>query len=82
MGGYYGELNVKLLKKRLSSERESVNISTPPSKNPQQFYMVSCITFGLMAGEMETPKVSNQSRERNEEKRHQLRKVDNLRGRK
>ena len=35
---------------------------------------------GLMVDEVVTPKVSKQSKERNEEKRHQLRRVDNLRG--
>lgn len=35
-GRYYGELNVKHLKKRLIGKRESGNISTPSSKNPQQ----------------------------------------------
>ncbi len=77
MGGYYGELNVKHLQKRLKSERESVYISTSSLIKPAAYSMDSCITFGLVIGEVVTPKVSKQSKERNEEKRHQLHEVDN-----
>ncbi len=80
IGRYYGELNAKHQKKRLIGKRESDSISTLPLINPQHFILDSCITFGLVVGEMVTPTVSKQSKKRNEEKRHQLHEVDNLCG--
>jgi len=40
-GGYYGELNVKHLKKRLTTKRESESIPISPPINPQQFSMLA-----------------------------------------
>jgi hypothetical protein len=79
-GRYYGELNVKILKKHPIYRRESGHIPTLPPTNPQQLTMTSCLTLGWCADETETPTVSKQSKERNREKRYKLHKVDNLCG--
>ncbi|WP_157462490.1 hypothetical protein [Crinalium epipsammum] len=69
------------LEKRLTIKRESGISLDFTIYKPAANYIVSCITVGLMVGEMVTPKVSYQSKERNEEKRHQLHGVDILCGR-
>ena len=80
IGGYYGELKVKHLKKRLNPKRESEYIPISSPLKPAANYIISCLNLGLVTGEVVTPKVSKQSKERNEEKRHQLHGADNLCG--
>ena len=57
-----------------------IKISTLSPTNPQRLTFNSCLNLGLVIGEVVTPNVSKQSKERNEEKRHQPHGVDNLCG--